>query len=620
MPLQHLSLLDPEITLHHDAGGLRVYSARYGDVYFSAEDGFAESMAVFGQGAELPQRLAHNPRFAVGELGFGSGLNFCMTLKLFRQYAPPDARLYYFATENAPLDADAMAEILAAFPQIADERQELVAHLPPRWAARHRLLLAGGRVVLDLIYGDSLQNLAVTDFAADAWFLDGFAPARNPDMWQDALFEHIARCSAKGAIVASFSAAGAVRRGLTKAGFNTLRHAGFGAKKHRITAHFRGGTTPSPRKPNVIIIGGGIAGASCAEALQRRGVEAEILESAPILAPISANTASGNPVAIQAPRLTADASYDGWLSLNAFGYARREALRAGAGLDAGVLALAHDARESERQQRLASLDLPRALVTPCTPEEASDLAGIKLNQSALYYPYAGAIDPRFWVKTLLKDVPCRYNITITKISETTSGIKLHDQNGDTHRADAVVLAAGAGLAELWGGRLEPMLPLVQVLGQLSQIPAPHDHPIKMPLSFGGTLARGGDGALVLGATHTRLEHNPTPKDMQVSDKLHHENHARLPEAIKPHLPPPSDAWQGRVSIRAATSDHQPIAGAVGAYLYALGGLGGHGMVSAPLLAESIAADICQDAAPPTPLDAYMRRHSDPFRFNRRAGF
>ena len=115
MPLQHVALLDPEITLRHDGGKLRVWSERYGDVYFSAEDGFAESMAVFGQGAELPQRLAHNPRFAVGELGFGSGLNFCMTLKLFRQYAPPDARLYYFATENAPLDAETMAEILGAF-------------------------------------------------------------------------------------------------------------------------------------------------------------------------------------------------------------------------------------------------------------------------------------------------------------------------------------------------------------------------------------------------------------------------------------------------------------------------------------------------------------------------
>ena len=616
MPLQHIALLDPQISLRRDEGGLRVWSERYGDVYFSAQDGFQESMAVFGQGAQLPQRLAHNPRFAVGELGFGSGLNFCMTLKLFRQYAPPDARLYYFATENAPLDAETMAEILAAFPQVADERQELITHLPPRWAARHRLLLAGGRVVLDLIYGDSLHNLAVSDFAADAWFLDGFAPARNPDMWQDALFEHIARCSAKGAIVASFSAAGAVKRGLSKAGFEVSRHAGFGTKKHRITAHLRGGITPSRRTPSVIIIGGGIAGASCAEALQRRGVKAEILESAPI----PASAASGNPVAIQAPRLTADASYDAWLSLNAFGYARRGALRAGAGLDAGVLALAHDERESERQQRIASLGLPHELVTPCIPEQARDLAGLKLSQSALYYPYGGAIDPRLWVKTLLKDVPCRYNITITKISETTSGIKLHDQNGDTHRADAVVLAAGAGLAKLWGGRLEPMLPLVQVIGQLSQIPASPDHSFNMPLSFGGTLARTHDGALVLGASHTRLKNDPsapTPESMQVSDKLHQENYARLPDAIKAHLPPPPENWQGRVSIRAATSDHQPIAGAVGAYLYALGGLGGRGMVSAPLLAESIAADICGEASP---LDAYMRRHSDPFRFNRRAGF
>ena len=168
-----------------------------------------------------------------------------MTLKLFRQYAPPDARLYYFATENAPLDADMMAQILGAFRRLLMNGRNWWRICPHVGRLGIGCCWQGGRVVLDLIYGDSLQNLAVSDFAADAWFLDGFAPSRNPDMWQDALFEHIARCSAKGAIAASFSAAGAVRRGLTKAGFNTLRHAGFGAKKHRITAHFRGGTTPS---------------------------------------------------------------------------------------------------------------------------------------------------------------------------------------------------------------------------------------------------------------------------------------------------------------------------------------------------------------------------------------
>ena len=169
MRLKQVVLLDPQLSLKCDAEGSRVWSERYGDVYFSAEDGFAESMAVFVLGAELPQHFAHSLRFAMGELGFGSGSNFCMTLKLFRQYASQTPRLYYCANEHVSFEADMMAEILRIFPQIADKSQELIAHLPPRWAGRHRLLLAGGRVVLDLIYGDSLQNLAVADFVADAW-------------------------------------------------------------------------------------------------------------------------------------------------------------------------------------------------------------------------------------------------------------------------------------------------------------------------------------------------------------------------------------------------------------------------------------------------------------------
>ncbi|MBL6782852.1 MAG: FAD-dependent 5-carboxymethylaminomethyl-2-thiouridine(34) oxidoreductase MnmC [Alphaproteobacteria bacterium] len=637
MPDHPISLHDPLIEITRDGDLITAYSRLYDDIYFSSASGYAESMAVFVEPTELAARFKSSALTTIAELGFGTGLNFCLALSLFRQTAPNHARLHYIAAEHAPLTDDQICAVLSAFPELHQECDDVIAALPPRWPGRHRVFLDQGRVTLDLIYQDAYDMLSGSDFAADVWFLDGFTPSRNPDMWQDDMFRHMARCSAKDAVCASFSAAGSVRRGLELAGFDITRHAGFGQKRHRITGvlsnRVAGRSAPASASGigRVKIIGAGIAGASLAAALARRQIDVEVLEAAPA----AADGASGNIAALQSPRLTASYTDHGWLSLNAFGFARRSALAMGAGLSgagnsagmgtgmgAGLVTLAKDDREAVRQQKLLAQAWPKTLFHSIDDDVLSNQLGIELpydevTQQGLHYPYAGAVDPRQWVNALLQGVPCRYEVQIHHLSASHDAIILTDQYGNDIAADVVVIAAGIGLSALWGKRLEPILPITGNRGHVSHLPADADIKINLPMSFGGYLAQASDGSYALGASYQRLKDgDDLGSENQRSFAAHQENYARLPDTLKQHLSFTPDQWQGRQSVRATTPDRQPIAGALGNGIYVLGGLGSRGMVTAPLLAEAIAADICQE---PSPLDTAMRRAVDPFRFSRRAG-
>jgi tRNA 5-methylaminomethyl-2-thiouridine biosynthesis bifunctional protein len=291
--------------------------------------------------------------------------------------------------------------------------------------------------------------------------------------------------------------------------------------------------------------------------------------------------------------------------------------------------LAKDEKEAIRQQKLFRQGWPDALFSHMDSAAISDRLGVHMTAEGLFYPYAGAVDPRLWISRLLENIPCRYNVIITSMTNTASGIMLAGEYGHENRehenhsyqdyADIVVIAAGAGLSALWGQRLEPILPITANCGQVSHIPSDDAPGITIPISFGGYMARAKDGSVALGASYQRIQndHVMMPAD-QIS--AHAENFARLPDILQNRLPHTPDHWQNhwgvRQSVRATTPDRQPMAGALGKGLYILGGLGSRGMVTAPILAEALAADMCGEASP---LDTAMRRAVDPFRFSRRAG-
>ena len=232
-------------------------SDAFEDGYYSSEDGLEESRHVFLAGNELERRFSQleNEAFTVGELGFGTGLNFLLARELFLATAPPSARLHFWSVEGFPLDRDDLAKALARWETKLSGIDALVTVYPPAVPGVHRLGFDGGRVILDLVFAEA--SAALADLASqpvqavDAWFLDGFAPSRNPQMWASDEFTNMTACSSEGSTNATYTAAGDVRRGLAAAGFSVSKREGYGRKRESIYGEFLGGRDRNQDSPPV---------------------------------------------------------------------------------------------------------------------------------------------------------------------------------------------------------------------------------------------------------------------------------------------------------------------------------------------------------------------------------
>ncbi|WP_224761029.1 tRNA (5-methylaminomethyl-2-thiouridine)(34)-methyltransferase MnmD [Brevundimonas aurantiaca] len=229
-------------------------SGRFGDVYFSRDDGLAESRAVFLQGCDLPGAWAGRQGFTVAELGFGTGLNIAAVLDLWRRTRPEGARLNVFSVEGFPLTVEEARRALSNWPELAEPAEALLEAWPEATPGFHRVDLPGFDAVLDLAVGDVGWALDQWSGTADAWFLDGFSPALNPDMWSPQVLDRIAERSAPDARLATFTVAGAVRRGLSERGFVVDKRPGHGRKRERLEAR-RTGLPQAEHRPQVAIVG-----------------------------------------------------------------------------------------------------------------------------------------------------------------------------------------------------------------------------------------------------------------------------------------------------------------------------------------------------------------------------
>jgi len=323
-------------------------SGRFGDVYFSQQDGLAESRAVFLAGCGLPNAWEGRGRFCVAELGFGTGLNIAALLDLWRREGPADGRLCLFSVEGFPLSRDEAARALAAWPELADATRALLDVWPEGTPGFHRLDLPGFNATLDLAVGDVGWALSQWTGRADAWFLDGFAPSTNPDMWSEAVLDGIRARSAPGARVATFTVAGQVRRGLAERGFTVEKRPGHGRKRERLEARLPEVPVAACPSPSVAVIGAGIAGASLARAFAGLGVRATVIE-----AERPGTGGSGFPAALVTPRFDAG---DGGIAALYAQALRRTALYAAipdAVVETGVLQLEQTPRDAARFARVA---------------------------------------------------------------------------------------------------------------------------------------------------------------------------------------------------------------------------------------------------------------------------
>ncbi len=555
-------------------------SRRHGDVYFSRDDGLAESRAVFLAGCGLPEAWRGRRRFTVGELGFGTGLNIAALLHLWRQTRGPGAQLHVFTIETDPLMAAEAARALAAWPELGSVAALMTARWPGRARGFHRIDLPELSATVDVAILEAGEALQAWNGAADAWFLDGFAPSLNPEIWRDEVIAGVARRSAPGARAATYTVAGAIRRALSAAGFAVQRAPGHGRKRERLEAHLPGEST-EPAIPRVAIIGAGIAGASLVRAFRDLGAEPMVFDAG---GPGSGG--SGSPAGLMAPRL--DAGLGPAAAL--FAQAARRASRLYAStpevvIASSVLQLAVGPKDPRRFAAIADSALfePDAM-RRLTPEMSGDLVG-EAAPEGLRIEEAMVVSPRAILAAWLGETR---RARVASVRRSGDIWRMTGDDG-TVVAEADVVCVAAAMAT---SQLVPGLAMTAVRGQVTYSDTV---PWTQPTVFGAYVVPTRRGVLV-GATHDRDDETPEARE---ADRL------RNLAAVRAVLPALADRLAGRAvadwtAVRATTQDYLPLAGpAPGAApgLVVLTGLGSRGLCLAPLLAEHLAAEAMGAASP-----------------------
>ncbi len=379
-------------------------SRAFDDVYFSNDNGLEETRYVFLGGNDFPQRFAQHERdlLIVAESGFGTGLNFLTLWQAFEafRHAHPTAsmqRLHFISFEKYPLTRTDLIAAHQRWPELAPWAEQLQQQWPIALPGCQRLLFDGGRITLDLWLGDINTLIDTFDDSlnrqVDAWFLDGFAPAKNPDMWTPALFNTMAKLARPGATFATFTAAGFVRRGLQEAGFTVTRRKGFGHKREMLCGQLTVAPTlsrqqpwyarPAAAQPEIALIGGGIASATLALALLRRGwrVTLYCADDAPALG------ASGNRQGALYPLLNQHDPALATFFPAAFSFARRLYDQLALPYEhqwSGVLQLGWDEKSAAKVEQMLMMDLPGELAHGVDQQQAEALAGVPLGCGGIF--------------------------------------------------------------------------------------------------------------------------------------------------------------------------------------------------------------------------------------------
>jgi tRNA 5-methylaminomethyl-2-thiouridine biosynthesis bifunctional protein len=572
-------------------------SALFGDVFHSAEGGLAEARQVFLDGCGLPEAWSGRQRYCIAELGFGVGRNMAAALDLWARAGPAEGRLSLFSIEAFPVSAKDAARALAAFPELAAPAAALLSRWPGLARGFHRLDLPAYRATLDVAVMDVGEALAAWSGQADAWFLDGFAPRLNPDMWRAQILEQVAAHSAPGARLATYAAAGEVRRGLVRAGFEVTRAPGFAGKREQLRGQLAGASSASKPAPRVAIIGAGIAGASLKRAFDALGVRARVIDA-------GAPCASAGPAALVSPRL--DAGLGPAAALHAQAFARARQLYGSALSGEAALQLAVGPKDARRFAVIAGAELFEAgAMVLRSASEASRMLG-EPAPAALAIAGAGVIAPAEILRSWLG--VARISAEVARIVAGEGCWRLVRADGSPiAEAEIVCVAAAMASTGLVGG-----LPLSPVRGQASF--AQGQGGLAGPVLFGGYAAPGA-GGILFGATHDRG---------QVSLDVRPKDHARNLAALGAALPElamrlAAARMAAHVGVRATTPDYLPLAGpapGAGPGLFVLTGLGSRGFSLSPLLAEHLAA---RALGVPSPLPGPLAELVDPGRFARRAG-
>lgn len=633
------------------------FSEAFGDVYHSADGGLAQAQQVFLAGNGLPERWQGRGRFVIVETGFGLGLNFLASWAAWRADPGRSQRLHFVSCERHPFEHDDLAQLHARWPELAEMADALRAAWPPLTPGIHRLHFEDDRVCLTLYFGDARDGLAQLVCQADAFLLDGFSPARNPDMWSARIFHLLARLAAPDATLATWSVAGEVREGLRRAGFTVEKAPGFGAKRQMLIGRLAAPATThkaqdasapgSPRRARIvhhpssiaaarhaIVIGAGLAGSACAERLAARGWRVDVLDAAEG----PGQGASGNHAGVLRPlpnlddnrisRLTRAGTLYGWRHierLRAHGLCVRAE-------SCGVLHLARDpAQQDTMHQVVERLGLPASVLSFVSAAEASERCGWPVPLGGWWFAESGWVQPPSLCAANLAvhpvQIKARFGCSIERIEQTSEGWSVFDgANSIVARAPVLVLAAGTRVIQF---PQATAVPVVSARGQVSLLDAPADSAPRVVVCRMGYVSPAIDGLRCAGASFDVDDH-----ETGLRERDHLDNIATL-EAMLPGYTAALDLTRlgGRVGFRPTSPDRLPMVGAMPVAaplmaasfsaatplaavarqpgLYVLSGFGARGLVWSALAGELLAAQL---EGEPLPVERDLCDALDPARY------
>lgn len=558
-------------------------STEFRDVYFNKANGAKETEYVFIEGNQLETRWKDLTKdyFSIAETGFGTGLNFLCAWDLWLKHSKPQQHLHFLSVERFPLTKESLIKALSVWPQFKHLTQLLIDHYPPLVNGWHTLHLPapnnnGGQVVLHLYLGDVHDWLPQIDAEIDAWFLDGFAPSRNPDMWNEQLFLQMARLTPPGGTVATFTAASKIQRLLKASGFIVSKRKGYGHKREMVMASQQFSNGPSkpkwlcdkpwlvpPKKSayknkNAIVIGAGISGSATAFSLAKRGWQVTVIEENTI-----ASGASGNDQGVLYSKLSAEMNIHSQFYLAGYLYSlqtlRQTLKNSQEWSSCGVLQLAPNNKEEVRQKTFAKKHPLADVVFWVNQDTASELAGVDLPYSGLFFKDGAWVYPKSWCEALLNNK----NITVlsnTKFQHLTrnkcdNNWSIELSTDTTLEAD-IVIVCNANNAHLIDSL--SFLPTKPVAGQVTKL-SNQEVSLKTVLCGDHYVAPTHEGHLNFGASYRIKSDNTDILDTENQDNIN--NLVTAFPAIKPQLSL-SENVTGRTSVRCTSPDYTPIVGPV----------------------------------------------------------
>ncbi|MGA6134958.1 FAD-dependent 5-carboxymethylaminomethyl-2-thiouridine(34) oxidoreductase MnmC [Acinetobacter dispersus] len=585
-------------------------SKQFGDVYFSKDNGLLETRHVFLNGNDLTERLSELKDFqyfCVGETGFGTGLNILTLWQLWQQVRPDNhSHLHAISVEKFPLNKADLIRALNVWPELKPLAEQLIQQYPLPIAGCHRLSFPEERFSIDLWLGDAqdiFPSIPKTQ-AVNAWFLDGFAPSCNPDMWQENVLNHMVRLSEFGTTFASFSVAGVLKRGLKQHGVHISRPRGFGHKREMLKAIWSDSsqavtdstdaapeikvqselapTASNSRPRQIAIIGAGIAGLSTAWAFAQRGHQVTIYEQNE---PLSG--ASGNPLALLNPKLCPiEQAHEHLMTLSwqhALNfYPRFKAFRP---IQVQQMAL----KNADELLSLAE-QYPSGVLSTQDQQDAipeTDYPSLTLHQ-------AGAVSPQQLRDEILHHPNIKIEkAKISRLNSADNQTELWQDQQLIAAADDVIVCCAKQSAELF----ENYPVLKPIRGQVSWVENREQAlALDQAYSYGGYCMQLDAGQLILGASFY-----PNRDDVEVLAEDHVHNyeliHSVFPEYAQQL--PSTETWQGRASVRAQSLDYFPLLGKMQNHqkIYTFAGLGSKGFLFAPLCSEVLAALVLGELCP-----------------------